>query len=104
VQTESVTFAIIKPDVQFPNAFTPNGDGANDGFGLAIVEGIASVESLEIYNRWGQKVFSSMEPGARWDGQVNGHPAPSDVYVYVVFWRGGDGALKFQKGEVTLLR
>jgi gliding motility-associated-like protein len=104
VQTESVTFAIIKPDVQFPNAFTPNGDGANDGFGLAIVEGIASVESLEIYNRWGQKVFSSMEPGARWDGQVNGQPAPSDVYVYVVFWRGGDGALKFQKGEVTLLR
>ncbi len=104
VQTESVTFAIIKPDVQFPNAFTPNGDGANDGFGLAIVEGIARVESLDIYNRWGQKVFSSTEPGARWDGQVNGQPAPSDVYIYVVFWRGGDGALKFQKGEVTLLR
>jgi gliding motility-associated-like protein len=104
VQEESITFAVIKPDVQLPNAFTPNGDGANDGFGLAIVEGIAAIESMEIYNRWGQKVFSSTEPNARWDGQINGQPAASDVYVYVIFWREGDGALKFSKGEVTLLR
>ncbi|MCC7467424.1 MAG: gliding motility-associated C-terminal domain-containing protein [Saprospiraceae bacterium] len=104
VQEESITFAVIKPDVQLPNAFTPNGDGANDGFGLAIVEGVAAVESMEIYNRWGQKVFSSTEPNARWDGQINGQPAASDVYVYVIFWRGGDGSLRFSKGEVTLLR
>ncbi|MBL7809186.1 MAG: gliding motility-associated C-terminal domain-containing protein, partial [Saprospiraceae bacterium] len=104
VQTESITFAIVKPDVQLPNAFTPNGDGANDGFGLAIVEGVASVENMDVYNRWGQKVFSSTEPNARWDGMVNGKPAASDVYIYVIFWRGGDGTLHYSKGEVTLLR
>ncbi|MBN8676838.1 MAG: gliding motility-associated C-terminal domain-containing protein [Chitinophagales bacterium] len=104
VETASITFAVLEPEVQFPNAFTPNGDGANDGFGLVIAEGIAVVEQMDVYNRWGQKVFSSAEPDARWDGTVEGKPAPSDVYVYVIFWRGGDGALRFNQGEVTLLR
>jgi gliding motility-associated-like protein len=87
-----------------PNAFTPNGDGANDSFGLAIVEGIASVEKMEIYSRWGQKVFSSSDPNARWDGTIDGQDAPSDVYIFVIYYRGGDGALKLEKGDVTLLR
>ena len=104
VQTESITFDIIPSNVKVPNAFTPNGDGANDSFGLAIIEGVGNVQTMEVYSRWGQKVFSSNEPNARWDGTVGGQPAPSDVYVYVIYWRGGDGALKLEKGEVTLLR
>jgi gliding motility-associated-like protein len=104
IQIEPVTFRVVQPDVKIPNAFTPNGDGANDSFGLAIVEGIANVQSMDIYNRWGNKVFSSTEPNARWDGNIDGKPASSDVYVYVIYYRGGDGALQFAKGEVTLLR
>ena len=104
IQTESITFTIIQPTIKVPNAFTPNGDGANDSFGLAIVEGVATVEKMEVYSRWGQKVFASNEPNARWDGTMDGKDAPSDVYVYIIFYRGGDGALSVEKGEVTLLR
>jgi gliding motility-associated-like protein len=104
VQTESITFTIVQPNIKIPNAFTPNGDGANDSFGLAIVEGVATVEKMEIYSRWGQKVFSSNEANARWDGNIGGKEASSDVYVYIIFYRGGDGALQVAKGEVTLLR
>ena len=104
VQTESITFSIIQSNVKFPNAFTPNGDGANDFFGLAIVGGVANVEKMEVYSRWGQKVFASNDPGARWDGNIDGKNAPSDVYVFIIFWRSGDGALSFERGEVTLLR
>ncbi|MFN0033984.1 MAG: gliding motility-associated C-terminal domain-containing protein [Saprospiraceae bacterium] len=103
-QTVSVTFRILQPKVEIPNAFTPNGDGSNDSFGLAIVEGVANIEKMEIYSRWGQKVFASTEPNARWDGTIDGKDAPSDVYAYVIFWRGGDGALNPKWGEVTLLR
>lgn len=103
-QTVSVTFRVVQPDVKVPNAFTPNGDGSNDSFGLAIVEGVADIEKMEIYSRWGQKVFASTEPNARWDGMIDNKPAASDVYVYIIFWRGGDGALSVAKGEVTLLR
>jgi gliding motility-associated-like protein len=104
IQTESITFTIVQPNIKVPNAFTPNGDGANDSFGLAIVEGIASVEKMEVYSRWGQKVFSSSDPNARWDGTIDGKDAPSDVYIFVIYYRGGDGALKLEKGDVTLLR
>ncbi len=104
VQTESITFTIIQPNIKVPNAFTPNGDGANDSFGLAIVEGVATVEKMEIYSRWGQKVFASTDPNARWNGTIGDNDAPSDVYVFIIFWRGGDGALSVAKGEVTLLR
>ena len=104
VQTESITFSIIQSNIEVPNAFTPNGDGANDFFGLAIVDGVANVEKMEVYSRWGQKVFASNDPNARWDGNIDGKNAPSDVYVFIIFWRSGDGALSVEKGEVTLLR
>ncbi|MFN0216928.1 MAG: gliding motility-associated C-terminal domain-containing protein [Saprospiraceae bacterium] len=104
VQTGSITFTIIQPNIQIPNAFTPNGDGANDFFGLVEVEGVANIEKMEIYSRWGQNIFASNDPDSVWDGTIDGNDAPSDVYVYVIFWRGGDGALSVSKGEVTLLR
>jgi len=104
IQTEAITFTIVPPTIKVPNAFTPNGDGANDDFGLVEVEGGATIEKMEVYSRWGQKVFNSNEPKARWDGSIDGKPAPSDVYVYIIFWRAGDGALMVEKGEVTLLR
>lgn len=104
LQTESITFQIIQPNVKIPNAFTPNGDGSNDSFGLALVEGVANIEKMEIYSRWGEKIFASNAPNARWDGNIDGKPAPSDVYVFIIFWRGGDGALSVAKGEITLLR
>ncbi len=104
IQTAFVTFGVIQPNVKIPNAFTPNGDGSNDSFGLAIVEGVARVEKMEIYSRWGQKVFASSDPNARWDGTIDGKAAPSDVYGYVIFWREGDGALLVKHGDLTLLR
>ncbi|MBL7828557.1 MAG: gliding motility-associated C-terminal domain-containing protein [Saprospiraceae bacterium] len=102
--TALVQFRVYQPDVRIPNAFTPNGDGSNDTFGLAILEGTATVERMEIYNRWGQKIVDSVDPAATWDGRVNDKNAPSDVYVYVIKWRRGDGSLVIDKGEVTLIR
>lgn len=102
--TAIIRFRVYQPVVEYPNAFTPNGDGSNDAFGIVITEGKANVEMLEIYDRWGQKVYQSTEPNARWDGTIKGKDAPSDVYVFKVRWRGGDGALHYKSGEVNLLR
>ncbi len=98
-------FKLIFPLVRFPNAFTPDGDGHNDRFGMVVPQGLAFVDRMEIYNRWGQKIFESTEPNASWDGTVDGQNAPSDVYIYRIWWRRGDGALQMQaKGDITLLR
>lgn len=104
VQKETINLEVCQPQVRFPNAFTPNSDGLNDGFGMLILGGNAKVEQMDIYDRWGKKIYTSTEPKATWNGMVDGKEAPSDVYVYVIRWRKGDGALQVKSGNVTLLR
>lgn len=86
-----------------PNAFTPNGDGVNDVFRVVPSENIAQVRSLSIYNRWGQKVWQGNGDKAEWDGSIDGKPAASDVYVWILRGTCGD-ALRERKGDVALLR
>ncbi|HAD13760.1 MAG TPA: hypothetical protein DCF33_15140, partial [Saprospirales bacterium] len=91
------------PDsLHIPNAFTPNGDGANDVFRVVPYESSEVVSSLEIYNRWGQKVYENFG-NSSWDGTINGQPASSDVYVYIVTVKCGELVGK-RVGDVTLLR
>jgi len=104
VQTDTFILVVLPPSVKFPNAFTPNGDAVNDAFGMVILRGIATIDRMDIFNRWGQKVFSSTESAAVWDGNVDGKEAPADVYVYRIRWRKGDGALQVAEGDMTLLR
>ncbi len=87
-----------------PNAFTPNGDQANDTFGPLFSGGSAEVIYFSIYNRWGQKVFQSTPQQRDWDGKQDGKPAASDVYVYKLQIRFGNGDVLTESGEVTLLR
>ncbi|MBK8426284.1 MAG: gliding motility-associated C-terminal domain-containing protein [Lewinellaceae bacterium] len=104
ISSDTFSLTVLPPVVVIPNAFTPGNDEFNNTFGLVILGGDVTVESMEVYNRWGEKVFTSEEPNARWDGRVDGNEAPSDVYVYVIKWRRGDGALEVAHGDVTLLR
>lgn len=103
-KTEVITFIVLLPDVQVPTAFTPNGDQVNDSFLLAVQEGLVTVDRMQIFNRWGAKIFESSDPNAQWDGRSGGEPSPPDVYFYRIWWRDGLGALRFVTGEVTLLR
>ncbi|MDO8365692.1 MAG: gliding motility-associated C-terminal domain-containing protein [Saprospiraceae bacterium] len=88
--------------LDIPNAFTPNGDQKNDVFRVVAHEGSEVISSLEIYDRWGEKVYEN-QGNAFWDGTIDGQPAPSDVYVYIVKVTCGELVGK-RVGDVTLLR
>jgi len=104
-QQVQAKFAIVQPLVVVPNAFTPNNDGVNDIFRMKVIEGSAIVNSMEVFDRWGKKVFESKDPQPVWDGKSEGKDAPSDVYVYIIRWQRGDGALQPPLiGDVSLLR
>jgi gliding motility-associated-like protein len=98
--TVSFTVDVVKISFNMPNAFTPNGDQANDQFGPVV--STVEVLQFQVWNRWGSLVFDDPENG--WDGNINGIPAPSDVYVYRVQVRWPDGREEIRKGDVTLLR
>ena len=66
-----------------PNAFTPNGDGHNDCFGVRRW-GDVQLTQMEIFDRWGVRVFSTRNPGDCWDGSYNGRQQQAAAYVYVI--------------------
>ena len=90
------------PVVFVPNAFSPDGDGHND---VLMVNGNNITEmSIAVYNRWGQKVFESMDQNMGWDGTFNGEALPPDVYGFYMQCTCDDGSSQFVKGNITLLR
>jgi gliding motility-associated-like protein len=102
---DNVIIEVIKSGQQFiGNAFTPDGDGINDAF-KPIMQGVVSTEYLfQIYNRWGERVFSTNDVNGAWDGTFMNKPAPIDTYVWTVkgYYVGN---VNFSKeGNVTLIR
>lgn len=86
-----------------PNVFTPNGDNNNDIF-YVKGENLESVE-VEIYNRWGQLMFSWNHVKGYWDGRtLSGSEAPDGTYFYIVNAKGFDGTEYFKKGGFSLIR
>ncbi len=92
-----------RPTVFVPSAFTPNSDGLNDLL-RPIAVGIKSIEYFNIYNRWGQLLFTTKINGHGWDGRIKGQPQPSSTFVWMVRATDYTGAPFFQKGVVTLIR
>ena len=84
-----------------PNAFTPNGDGENDV--LYVRSNFVTSMELNIYNRWGQKVFTSKDISIGWDGTFNGQELQPDVFGYYLDVGCPDGQKYFEKGNITLL-
>ena len=90
----------------FPNVFTPNGDGVNDGFAITS-ECNFTEYSLSIFNRWGGLVHRSRAAGIEWDGTSDGVQVPEGVYYWVLEYRHlvvVDADRQAKSGSITLLR
>lgn len=88
-----------------PDAFTPNGDGHNDLFRV-VFKGDLKLQDFSIYNRYGQRIFYTVDYTQGWDGTFNGKPQDLGVYYYyvkIVCGNKGDHIVEF-KGDVTLIR
>jgi gliding motility-associated-like protein len=88
-------------DVFIPNAFTPNNSGENDM--LCVRSNFIQSMELQIYNRWGDKVFSSTDINNCWDGTYNGQLLSPDVFGYYLNVTCPNGKSYFKKGNITLL-
>ena len=100
--TDTVTVHVFP---HIPNAFTPNGDGLNDDFRILGVppEHITRF-NIQIFNRWGQLVFSSSNILESWDGKLNGSFCEPGVYSWVIYYELNNKTRVSNKGTLTLLR
>lgn len=90
-------------DIHIPNAFTPNRDYVNDQF---ILKAPCPLEyyRLEIFNRWGEKVFESNDVNDSWDGTIGSKPAKPDTYLYLLEYESPHSDPVYEKGALTLLK
>jgi gliding motility-associated-like protein len=92
-----------KPSVFVPTAFTPDHNGRNDKL-RPIAAGMKNIEYFNVYNRWGQLVFSTRISGDGWDGTISGQPQPTGTFIWVVKATDYSGAPYYEKGVTTLIR
>ena len=85
-----------------PNAFTPNGDGINDLFRIPPNVNLA-INDFLIFDRLGNKVFSTRNRREAWDGNYNGKKSAEGIYIYVIDGSIGRKEIRI-KGFVTLIR
>lgn len=72
---------VIKPNnIYYPTAFTPDGNNSNETFS---VKGQFIVDySLQIFNRWGEMIYSTRDPDSGWNGQYNSKPQAEGTYIF----------------------
>ena len=88
-----------------PSAFSPNNDDTNDEFSLFIpLPSIIESSELTVYNRWGEKIFTSTNFTEGWDGKYKGFDCEMGTYVYYGNVTLIDGTKKEFKGNVALIR
>jgi gliding motility-associated-like protein len=105
IATAQVNIKVTKENIPInavPNAFTPNHDGHNDCFGIRKWGAVTLIE-FSIFNRWGQKIFTTKNPSQCWDGTFNGKQQDTGGYAYVIRARTLCGEVK-RTGIVMLIR
>lgn len=88
-----------------PSAFTPNSDGLNDVLRGNINCPVDEYQ-LQVFNRWGQRVFDTRNANSGWDGLFKGKQATVGVYVYSIRFKNSvnEKNHKYKKGTFVLLR
>jgi gliding motility-associated-like protein len=102
VLKDSVLVVVRTP---VPNAFTPNGDGLNDQFRIfgTPPENITKY-NFQIFDRWGQRIFSTTNIEEGWDGTSKGQYCPPGVYVWEIFYEDNKKTRVSNHGTVMLIR
>jgi gliding motility-associated-like protein len=85
-----------------PTAFTPNGDGLNDCFHVRFW-GTVSQFRMDVFNRWGELVFSTTDIQKCWDGTSRGKTQPTGNFPFLISGTGLCGDIR-RMGIVTLVR
>ena len=100
VEQEFIITVIENEQFVFQTAITPNGDGLNDTWRIDALADYPDCK-VEIFNRWGIKVFSSRGYPQAWDGNSMGNPLPTGTYYFVIDLANGDPP---QTGNISILR
>lgn len=90
--------------IAIPTAFSPNHDGINDAIGPVVNGCLIKNLDFRVYNRYGQMIFQTHEPGKKWNGRISGVEQPQGAYVFMCSFTTGDNVSRNVKGTFMLIR
>jgi len=102
--TDEVTITVLPYCIKVKNAFTPNGDGVNDNWMVYDQYDCLTNVKVQVFNRYGSRVFQSTNYRNDWRGTYGGSPLPDATYYYVIEYTLLDGTVYQVRGDVTILR
>ncbi|MFC6998775.1 gliding motility-associated C-terminal domain-containing protein [Rufibacter roseus] len=97
--TDQVLVKVMQP-VEIPNGFTPNGDNMNETWEIPDLLDYPNCQ-VQVFNRWGSKIFESRGYNTAWDGRHNGQPLPAATYYYIIRLSGQEEPIT---GNVTIIK
>jgi gliding motility-associated-like protein len=100
---DDITVAPGTCNLFVPRAFTPNNDGLNDIM-KPLFYGQLSSFRFEIFDRWGNKLFTSTDPRKGWDGRLKGVALSTAVFTWQCTYQFVGDKPNYQKGVFTLIR
>jgi gliding motility-associated-like protein len=106
-----IAFEILKAfgpceadQIEVANTMTLNNDGINEFMEIKN-QGRARIESVQVFTRWGELIFSTGDPAVKWNGTIAGEPVNQGVYVYLIRGTCANGRDPFVvDGNITILR
>lgn len=101
--SDNIIIKVISYCLKPMKAFTPNGDGIND-FWVVTNGPCATKVKVQVFNRYGSKVFEHPDYKNNWDGTYNGRPLPDGTYYYIIHFSLINGNFETKTGNVTILR
>ncbi len=107
--TDSIRISVIDPneldctELFMASGFTPNQDNINDTYGISNPFAIEEFISMEILDKWGNRVYFSTDQFGQWDGTLQGSELNSGVFLYRILHRC-NGEELFRSGSVTMLK
>ena len=108
-KSSSITLDPCEGSVYIPNTFSPNDDGNNDYFTIFANDGVKIIKSMQIFDRYGEFVFSKQNfppniDAQGWDGSLRGQAVAIDVYAYSIEVEYADGKTETFTGDVTIVK
>jgi gliding motility-associated-like protein len=96
---DSLIVKVLKT-LKVPNVFTPNGDGINETWQIPYLNDYPGT-TVNVFNRAGTNVFSSVGYSIPWEGRLNGEALSAGVYYYIIEPKNGRKTLS---GNVTIIK
>nr|MCU0357244.1 gliding motility-associated C-terminal domain-containing protein [Cyclobacteriaceae bacterium] len=92
------------PLIFYPTAFTPDNQGPVENEVFRVFGQFITSFEMQIFNRWGELIYSSKNIDEGWDGTFRGNDVPEGTYAFIARMKDLTGASFTQSGSVVLLR